>query len=141
MSRADRLLERLQGVRRTGPGRWLARCPAHKDRSPSLSVRELDDGRVLLHDFAGCSAAEIVAAAGLTLADLMPERAPDAHRAPREARPYTARDVVRALRHELTTAHLVLGDLAAGLPVTDSLRIRAGQARERIAALVSELAD
>ena len=34
-----------------GEGTWQAHCPAHDDRSPSLSIREAEDGRVLLHDF------------------------------------------------------------------------------------------
>ncbi len=42
---ADVLLSRLDGACRTGPGRWIARCPAHDDRHPSLAVRELEDGR------------------------------------------------------------------------------------------------
>jgi hypothetical protein len=41
------LLDHLERVKQTGPGRWIARCPAHEDRSPSLSVRELEDGRLL----------------------------------------------------------------------------------------------
>ena len=56
---ADKLLSRLEGVKQTGPDRWLSRCPAHDDRSPSLAVREVDD-RLLLHCFAGCSAYEVV---------------------------------------------------------------------------------
>lgn len=68
------LLDRLDGVRATGSGRWIARCPAHQDRSPSLSVRELGDGTILLHDFAGCAAHEVLAAVGLSLADLCFER-------------------------------------------------------------------
>ncbi|MCV5231644.1 CHC2 zinc finger domain-containing protein, partial [Escherichia coli] len=51
--RADVLLERLAGVRLVGAGRWMACCPAHPDRSPSLSIRVLDD-KILLHCFAGC---------------------------------------------------------------------------------------
>ena len=47
------LLDRLEAVRETGSSRWIARCPAHDDSSPSLAVRELDDGRILLHDFGG----------------------------------------------------------------------------------------
>ncbi|WP_216819082.1 hypothetical protein [Thiohalocapsa sp. ML1] len=43
---AELLLGRLDGVIRTGEGRWSARCPAHEDRSPSLSVR-LDGERLL----------------------------------------------------------------------------------------------
>lgn len=50
--------------------KFMARCPAHDDRSPSLSVGEGLDGRVLLHCFACCSTADIVAALGLHLSDL-----------------------------------------------------------------------
>lgn len=54
--RSDALLARLNLVRKTGNGRWVCRCPAHDDRSPGLSVRELDDGCVLLHCCAGSAA-------------------------------------------------------------------------------------
>ena len=70
---ADQLLARLEGVRSTGQGRWIARCPAHDDRSPSLSVRELSDGRVLVHCHAGCGATDIVDSIGLSLTDLFPD--------------------------------------------------------------------
>jgi hypothetical protein len=69
----DRMLPLLEKVKHTEQGRWLARCPAHDDRSPSLAVRELDDGRVLLHCFAGCSVQEIVSSVGLELSDLFPQ--------------------------------------------------------------------
>jgi hypothetical protein len=60
-------------VRETGPGRWIAKCPAHKDRNPSLSIRELDDGRILLNDFAGCPTTDVIAALGMQMIDLFPE--------------------------------------------------------------------
>jgi len=50
---ATPVLDRLDKVKQTGPDRWIACCPAHDDKSPSLAVRELDDGRILLHDFGG----------------------------------------------------------------------------------------
>lgn len=58
-------------------GSWSSQCPAHEDRSPSLSIREVEaDGRVLLHCFAGCHVTEICDALGLSLSDLFPrERA------------------------------------------------------------------
>ena len=37
------ILDRLRGVRKIGDRKWTARCPAHDDRSPSLSIRECDD--------------------------------------------------------------------------------------------------
>ena len=58
-------------ARRVGDGRWVARCPAHPDRSPSLSLKE-DDGRILLHCFAGCPTDQVLIAAGLDWTDLFP---------------------------------------------------------------------
>ena len=52
----------LVDARRTGPEKWQAHCPAHQDRSPSLSIRAGNDGRVLLHCFAGCSHLAIASA-------------------------------------------------------------------------------
>lgn len=68
----DQVLELLEGVRRNGDGRWMARCPAHGDRSASLSVREGDDGRVLLNCFAGCSFVEVASALHLEPRQLFP---------------------------------------------------------------------
>lgn len=67
------LIERLEGVKRNGSHRYLARCPAHEDRSPSLSIYLPDDGKVLVHCFAGCVPADILAAVGMSLADLFPK--------------------------------------------------------------------
>jgi putative DNA primase/helicase len=58
---ARTLVERLGG-RWSGHG-GLCLCPAHDDRTPSLSVR-LGRTRLLLHCFAGCDAAEILRALG-----------------------------------------------------------------------------
>ena len=64
------LLARLENVKPAGRG-YRAACPAHESKSKStLSLKETDDGRVLLHCFAGCSAIEIVHGLGLELADL-----------------------------------------------------------------------
>jgi hypothetical protein len=60
----------LLDSRRVGAGRWQARCPAHDDRSPSLSICEGRDGRALVRCFAGCSLDAILMAMGLTYKDL-----------------------------------------------------------------------
>lgn len=73
VSPAHRLLERLEGVRENGHQQYLARCPAHDDKSPSLSIRELDD-RLLIHCFAGCDASEVMGSIGLSLGDLYEQR-------------------------------------------------------------------
>jgi hypothetical protein len=72
---ADILLSRLTRVRKTGPGRWVACCPSHgKGSNTALAVRLLPDGRVLLHDFGGCEIESVLAAIGMTVADLFPEK-------------------------------------------------------------------
>ena len=75
------VLARLRGVRQVGPGRWKALCPAHRDHSPSLSVREAEDAKVLLHCWAGCSAEDVCRAIGLSLADLFSESSRQTRRA------------------------------------------------------------
>lgn len=64
------ILAKLRDVTRTSNG-WTARCPAHDDDRPSLSVALGDDGRVLVHCFAGCTPKQVVAAVGMCMADLM----------------------------------------------------------------------
>ncbi len=78
MSTVDRLLERLEGVKRKGDN-WVARCPAHEDREASLSISEGDDGRALVYCHAGCKTQDIVAKAGLTMSDLMGENLPSSN--------------------------------------------------------------
>ncbi len=70
MKQVELVLSKLPDVKRNGNG-WTARCPAHDDGRASLSVAVGDDGRALVHCHAGCTTEAVVAALGLTLADLM----------------------------------------------------------------------
>lgn len=72
---ADELLTRLDGVRRTSRG-YIARCPAHADRHPSLSVSEGERG-ILVKCWAGCRLQEITAALDLTVRDLFHDQTQD----------------------------------------------------------------
>src|SRR5439155_23533617 len=97
---AEALLSRLERVKQTGADRWIARCPAHDDRGPSLSVREVEDGRVLFHCFAGCDAYEVLSAAGITFDALYPAKATRGHALKPEPRPFPALDVLRCVAQE-----------------------------------------
>ena len=66
------VLDRLEHVT-GGNGKWMALCPAHKDRSPSLAINETDD-RLLLHCFAGCKTKYVAAAVGLDMSDLFHQK-------------------------------------------------------------------
>ena len=47
------------GGRKAGAA-WMARCPAHQDREPSLSIADGDNGRVLVHCYAGCEQLRVI---------------------------------------------------------------------------------
>lgn len=66
---AREFVSSLKKIKRNGSG-YLACCPAHDDKTPSLSVSQAEDGRLLVHCFAGCSVNSILSAMGLTEADL-----------------------------------------------------------------------
>jgi len=66
------VLEHLDGVKKNGKG-YVARCPAHQDKNPSLSVREAED-RILMHCFKGCDIKDICAAIGIQVGDLFNDR-------------------------------------------------------------------
>lgn len=55
---------------------YIAQCPAHEDRSPSLSIREGDNGNALIYCHAGCTTDTIIRALDLTFTDLFPARDP-----------------------------------------------------------------
>lgn len=126
-SPVDSFLQTLDGVRIVRAGVWQARCPAHDDHSPSLSVKETADGTVLIKCWAGCGASEIVDAVGLDLADLFPASASKFDHLqvpPREKRPWHAIDVLRALVMEATVIAVIAGKLDnAGLTQEDSARL------------------
>jgi len=131
---ASPLLDRLEGVKQTGPGRWLAGCPAHKDRSPSLSVRELDDGRVLLHDFAGCATDDVLTAVGLDMTALcLPGSGPAGGHAPTHSR-IPAADVLKALDHENNVAVLLITDVLDRRTISEADWQRLAVAARRIGA-------
>ena len=53
------IIARALGGRKVGQG-WTARCPAHDDREPSLSIRD-DGGKVLVRCHAGCDQHDVIA--------------------------------------------------------------------------------
>lgn len=126
----EALLANLRKVKPNGPGKWMACCPAHGDKHPSLAIRELDDGRVLIHCFTGCEPLAVLDAAGLTFADVMPERLTD-HAKP-QRRPFTALDALRCLSCESGVVAIAIADLADGCVFTDADAARISLASERL---------
>jgi hypothetical protein len=65
-------LIRTLRARRYGKGKWMAKCPAHREKTASLSITQMAYG-IRLHCFAGCSQKSVLDALGLTWRDLKPE--------------------------------------------------------------------
>ncbi|MFZ5862066.1 MAG: hypothetical protein ACOYXR_04370 [Nitrospirota bacterium] len=95
----QRVLNRLPHAKPSGDG-WTAPCPAHNDRSPSLSIRAGERG-VLLHCFTGCSLDAICAALGLTPHELFDHPSPRSTRRVPDPRPFTPREFLRAAEYGL----------------------------------------
>lgn len=72
MNPVETVLAHLEGVKKNDNG-YQARCPAHEDHKPSLSVTEGEDGRALVHCHAGCEPEAVLAALHLEARDLFAE--------------------------------------------------------------------
>jgi len=94
----DNLLNRLEKVKQRGNDSWLARCPAHKDKSPSLSIRNMADGRVLIHCFAGCDVYSVLSELNMDMSDLFPQPLGEFKKL---SRSFPATDVLQAIGFEV----------------------------------------
>lgn len=135
MSPIENFLQNLKKVRGRN-GRWTACCPAHNDKSPSLAVREGEDGRVLVHCFGGCDTYSIVQAVGMDMGDLFP---PDEKRRdyPQEGKPsmkpaFFASDLMRVISFEALVVMISAFDMSHGKKLSDEDRTRLALAYERI---------
>jgi len=126
------VLSRLKGYKSTGPDRWQCKCPAHQDKSPSMTLRLVDDGRILIHCFAGCGTDAILDALGLTFGDLFPE--PLTRTPVRKIyQPFSAMDALRALSEESAIVAFAASDLVEGKPLSAGDADRVAVAAGRIA--------
>jgi len=135
MTPVENLISRLDKVKGRN-GSWTARCPAHADNGPSLAVREGDDGRVLLHCFAGCETANVLGAIGMDMTDLFP---PDENRQdyPVTGKPsmkpaFFASDLMRIIHMEALVVQIVAFDIAHGKTPNEETRERMLTAYQRI---------
>lgn len=135
----DQVLPMLDGAKNTGPNKWLARCPAHDDKHPSLSVGLAPSGAVLLKCWAGCEAVDVCAAIGLKLRDLFPhdERGPVYTPANRGKIRLSASEVLAVLRHELVGVHVCAIHMERG-EFTPEIKALLGASSKRLALILSE---
>lgn len=132
----ERVLANLTKVRGRN-GNYVACCPAHDDKSPSMTIRETPDGKILMHCFSGCSIAEITGAIGVDLSDLFPPTtdAPDYSRSKHSSRPtrprFMASDLLKVIAFEATIVAVCAYDMAQGraLKQEDMARLKVASSR------------
>ena len=127
--RLSEVLDRLTKVRGKN-GRYTASCPAHEDKSPSLALRELDDGRILMHCFGGCSTGAVLGAIGMDFTDLFPEKLDSAAAPVRN--PFSAADLLRIIHLETLIVNLCAEDMSRGKALSAEDRERLKLSTERI---------
>lgn len=105
------LLSRLQKVRSLGANRWLACCPAHDDRRPSLRIRD-DDGRILVRCMShGCGFVDIVTALGMSASDFFPPGPAPINGIRPIRKPFFPSDVFETARFEVAVASMIARDI------------------------------
>ena len=115
---------------------WRSRCPACGGNSEKVSIATADDGRVLLHAFCGCDAVTVLAAVGLSVSDLFPQRlrdtSPEVRKALREAALQARwRAALGVLAFEAAVVHAAAHAVLHG-PLSDDDQHRLTLAADRI---------
>lgn len=124
----ENLLSRLKKVKGRA-GNFVACCPAHEDSSPSLAVKE-QDGKIILHCFAGCTVQNIVAAVGMDMTDLFPPTTPNYR--PQPAVRFYAADLLRVLHMEANIVMVSAYNMRHGVKLKDADLTRLKLAYARI---------
>ncbi len=134
----DKILPLLDRIKKTGPDRWIARCPAHDDRQPSLSIKEADDGKILLKCWTGCGASDVVNALGLSLADLFPgDRHTVTNTGPVRRPSFDYRDAMTGVAHEILVSRLIIEAVNSGQEMDAESLDRLALAETRISDALS----
>jgi hypothetical protein len=137
-SKLNIFLNRLDGVKTNGPCKWLAKCPAHNDRSPSLAIKLVDD-RILIHCFAGCSIQAVLDAVGLDMANLFPDRFTNPDTPKPKAPRFSPYELFPLLIQEALILALAFDAVVSGDALADTDKQRAIQAFNSVMRLNSEV--
>jgi len=135
MSAVENFINRLDKVKGRN-GSWTACCPAHADKGPSLAIRENDDGRVLVHCFAGCETLSVLQALGMSMTDLFPsdsKRREYPVEGKQSMKPaFYATDLMRIISFEALVVSICAYDMGQGKKLSDGDRERMKLSQQRI---------
>lgn len=126
----ETILSRVQKVRKSSSNSWMACCPAHEDKNPSLSIRDLGDGRILLNCLAGCETLDVLGAVGMEWSDVMPEKV--AHHVPPVKQRIYPSDALRVIQFEARIVMMAAYTMRKGEQLAGDDLARLELAMERI---------
>lgn len=135
ISPLEKILSKLTNPRPSGDS-WRADCPNGHESKGSLSVKQCENGSVLLHCHAGCGPQEVMRELGLTLADLYDRPIGTnprfSRQSPAEIKEYHWKVAFRYLPEELRIVSIGSQDVREGKSLNDVDQARFELACERI---------
>lgn len=111
----EAFLSKVGKVKINGRNQWVCQCPSHEDKSPSLAVKVLDDGRILLNCFAGCDTESVLSSVGMTFDDLYPEKTYGNYKPVKTVISY--REALELIQHEARIVMLCAYDMRNNKPL------------------------
>ena len=135
----NNLLNRLNKVKRTSNNQYIACCPAHEDKTPSLSITDKGDGKILINCYAGCGVEDVLDSIGMSFDDIMPPKVIEHRVAPIKQRVY-ASDALKVIQLEARIVIMAAYELRRNKPMTEQDLARLELAMERIN-IASEMAN
>ena len=124
------LLNRLQKVKSSGRDSWMACCPAHEDKNPSMKI-DIKNDKILIKCWTGCSVEDILGAVGMDFSDILPDK-PLYHRSSGSTPMLSSADALRIVKYEAAIIMMYGQDLKAGKTVSEDDRQRFVLAVERV---------
>lgn len=109
------ILSRFSKVKSTGKGKWMCQCSAHADKTASLSIKDMGDGRILFNCFASCDTYSILQSVGLDWQDVMPESNPGEHKPVKQV--IYASEALKLIQFETRIVMVAAYDLAKNKPL------------------------
>jgi DNA primase len=135
----NNLLNKLNKVKRTSTNQYIACCPAHDDKSPSLSITDKGDGKILINCYAGCGTEDVLDSIGMSFEDIMPPKVIEHKVAPIKQKVY-ASDALKVIQLESRIVIMAAYELKRNKPMTEQDLARLELAMERIN-IASEMAN
>jgi len=137
MANLDTILNQLDKVKAYGNNKWLACCPAHNDKHPSLKVTLTDDGKILIKCWAGCDISAVLKALSIEMADLFPDKITYAKG--KKPPKFNRIELFDRLVYEALILYVAIQQLQQGNPLNEVDALRVGQAMSLIDELKAEV--